>query len=190
MNFDLSSEKLGYVEAVLRGGNRMRWCVAMCVILSVVLFLTKSISSGLEMLLVGVLGTLMMRSIVDGVYLGGTLSASDPRKCLSFVLPLTLVCVFGVVFDACEFAYNLLHGEYSLVNILLMCITCSVRIVMLQRLIPIARMIVDPTFIPLSMQTANDALLIRSENMQFHLPTPMVLTSGTFRPFTTGEQQE
>ena len=179
----LSHEKLAYVQAVLTAGNRVRYCVILLACLVVPMTFVRGLLAGLELLLISALGGLALRSL-DPVFakLFRFTQPSSPGPAIPLMLPLSLLLAFGSLFDGIILFSFIVHLQFP-ISLVVVVLSLSARIVFLQRVLPIARMLVDPNFVPLSMR--NGQLLARGPEPVFDLPTPpeQVLTSGTFKAF-------
>ena len=159
MQSSIQGERLGYVcDQLVASRMRLRFCTFLLLSLIVPLTLVKGLEGTIDIGVTVSILALILRFIDPLV--------ADPSRSVPFIIPASFVLTFGAISDAVSIVYLLFFSadEPSWVVGFLFVFVLATRTAVAKTLIPLARMIMDPTFSPYSSgQTvaSEDTLLYR-----------------------------
>jgi len=191
--FALSGEKLSYIESRLVGPGRfVRWSILAFITLIFPSLFFVSVESSVTLTILGVLGGFMMRNVdtVFGRLFGNSgISARssqsvDISTAVPFIFPFVFMVFLGWIFDLYVLiliTVQMVIYEYLLISIplLVQLATFIARSIVLVRLGPVARLIMDPEYRPSSMGISSSSAT--SELLSTRNPPPAA--ASAFVPF-------
>lgn len=191
--FALSGEKISFIESRLVGRRRLiRWAILAFIILIFPSLFFVSVESSVTLTILGILGGFMMRNVdsmfgsVFGGSSHGTRSSQsvDVSTAVPFIFPFVFMVFLGWIFDL--YVLILLTAQMvATENIFIstsLCIQLMVfiaRSVVLVRLVPVARMIMDPEYSPSSMRSTSSTAGTNTELLARNPPP----APASFVPF-------
>ena len=186
---NVSGDKIAYMTDCLLDGNRMRYCAFIFTLLIAPMSMMKGLGGGIDMTIIALMMGFMLRNI-DAVFakiFKGT--ASSPAGVVPFVLPIAMTVGFGAIFDFFIVVSTIANGFFS-IWLALLVLTLAARVVVCSITFPLARMVIDPNYVPPAMAArgsavGQDGLLIRQPAAPSDPEAgQQMATSSSFRPFS------
>ena len=207
--FALPPEKLSYMQSRLAGRRRLvRWAVVGFILLIIPALLFVSVDTCLNLTLTGLLGGFVLRNIdsffgqIFGASAGRsqTSVSADVSTAVPFVFPFVLLVLFWWISDLYTIVIitvqMAIHGVYvPSVSLTIQILVFLTRSIVLVRLIPVARMIMDPDYLPSStlpqdqqVSGASSELLTRNRVSDTTRFTRFQGSGNTLQPSTAGSE--
>lgn len=186
---NVSGDKIAYMTDCLLAGNKMRHCAFIFTLLIVPMTLMKGLGGAIDMTIIVLMMGFMLRNI-DAVFakiFKGT--ANSPAAVVPFVLPIAMTVGFGAIFDFFIVVSTIANGYFS-IWLAVLVLTLATRIVVCRITFPLARMMIDPNYVPQGLAAristvGQDGLLIRQPAAPSDPEAgQQMTTSSSFRPFS------
>jgi len=140
----MEGERLAYLGDRLVAGNRLRVCFILFLILLVPWTVVRGFEGSLDMIVTATIIALVLRN-VDPLFKPSSIA---PSQSIVFIVPAALILALGSLFDATSLVQLVIWGDIHFWLISLHFVSLASRVSAAKILLPLARMVLDPSFSP------------------------------------------
>jgi hypothetical protein len=191
----LTTEKSNFIQSRLIGPwSLIRWAILSFIVLIIPSIVFVSIESAVTLTLLGILGGFMLRNLdpLFGRIFGisghnNRISVSvDVSTAVPFIFPFVFMVFLGWIFDFYVLILGIvqmfMYGYFifSIPFVIQIMVFIS-RTIVLVRLVPVARMIIDPDYVPNTISSSQAMTSGPSSELLSRNPAPT--QPGVFTPF-------